>query len=123
MINESICSLKKIEALYNKLLDDYDKLKEENEALKIQLMQKSEVDMFFNTPLEGWSNDPCEVCRYKQTLQEIYKIIIEFSKQDIITFPDFTREQNYKAIQKQCGAPIIDILNKCNEVMNENQNS
>lgn len=41
----------------------------EIENLKVQLMQKSEVDMFFNTPIEGWNNDPCRICTYKQHYQ------------------------------------------------------
>lgn len=41
----------------------------ENEKLKIQLMQKSEVDTFFNTPIEGWDNDACKICEYKQNYQ------------------------------------------------------
>ena len=51
-----------------------DNLKAENEDLKKQLMQKSEIDMFFNTPLEGWSSNPCDICQYKQTLTEIKEI-------------------------------------------------
>ena len=54
-----------------------DQLKAENEELKKQLMQKSEIDMFFNTPLEGWSSNPCDICRYKQTLIEIKGIAEE----------------------------------------------
>lgn len=41
------------------------RLESKNEELKKQLMQKSEVDMFFNTPIEGWSNDPCGICPHK----------------------------------------------------------
>ena len=55
----------------------YKAKEQECEELKKQLMQKSEVDMFFNTPIEGWSNDPCGICRYKQTLTEI-KPILEY---------------------------------------------
>ena len=46
-----------------------EELKKQNEKLKIQLMQKSEVDTFFNTPIEGWDNDPCKICEYKQNYQ------------------------------------------------------
>lgn len=42
---------------------------QECEKLKIQLMQKSEVDTFFNTPIEGWDNDSCKICEYKQNYQ------------------------------------------------------
>ena len=49
---------------------------QECERLKKKLMQKSEVDMFFNTPLEGWSNDPCGICPYKAE-NETYKKMLE----------------------------------------------
>lgn len=42
---------------------------QECEKLKTQLMQNSEVNTFFNTPIKGWSNDPCKVCPYKQDYQ------------------------------------------------------
>ena len=38
--------------------------------------QKDEVDMFFNTPIEGWSNDPCGICPYKAE-NETYKKMLE----------------------------------------------
>lgn len=44
---------------------------QECERLKIQLMHKDEVNMFFNTPVEGWSNDPCEICPYKQEYKRL----------------------------------------------------
>lgn len=44
---------------------------QECEKLKIQLMHKDEVNMFFNTPIEGWSNDPCEICQYKQEYKHL----------------------------------------------------
>ena len=50
---------------------------QECEELKKQLMQKSEVDMFFNTPIEGWSNDPCGICPHKaenEKLKESLKV-------------------------------------------------
>ena len=59
---------------------------------------------------------------YKQTLTEIKDIINEFAKEDILTFPDFSKEQNYKLIQKQCGEPILKILQKINEVKNVESN-
>lgn len=49
---------------------------QECEKLKKQLMQKSEVDMFFNTPIEGWSNDPCGICPHKAENEELKKEII-----------------------------------------------
>ena len=46
---------------------------QECEKLKIQLMQKDEVNMFFNTPIEGWSNDPCGICPHKAENEELKK--------------------------------------------------
>ena len=40
-------------------------------------MKKDEVNTFFNTPIEGWSNDPCGICKYKQTLTDIKEIAEE----------------------------------------------
>ena len=68
--------IEKIELDYVQL----DQLKAENEELKKQLMQKSEVDMFFNTPIEGWSSDPCGVCKYKNCLTEIKEIAEQASE-------------------------------------------
>lgn len=42
-----------------------DGLKQECEELKKQLMQKDEINTFFNTQIEGWSSDPCGICEYK----------------------------------------------------------
>ena len=50
---------------------DLQKLKADNEELKKLLMQKSEVDMFLNTPIEGWSNDPCGVCPHKAENEQL----------------------------------------------------
>lgn len=56
--------------------------------------------------------------KYKNALKEIKEIINEFAKEDILTFPDFSKEKNYELIQKQCGEPILKILQKVNEVLN-----
>lgn len=52
-------------------------LKHECEELKKQLMQKDEINTFFNTPIEGWSSDPCGICKYKNCLTEIKEIAEE----------------------------------------------
>ena len=51
---------------------------QECEELKKELMRKDEVNTFFNTPTEGWSNNPCDICesknnydRYRKALEEI----------------------------------------------------
>lgn len=55
---------------------------QECEELKKQLMQKSEVDMFFNTPIEGWSNDPCGICPHKAENEEL-KERLERTEEDL----------------------------------------
>lgn len=49
---------------------------QECEELKIKLIQKDEVNMFFNTPIEGWDNDPCGICPHKAENEELKKEII-----------------------------------------------
>lgn len=58
-------------------IDKVKTIAQECEELKKQLMQKSEVDMFFNTPIEGWSNDPCGICPHKAENEELKKEIID----------------------------------------------
>lgn len=48
---------------------------QECEKLKEQLMQKDEVNTFFNTPIKGWSDDPCEICPCKNELQLAEQLI------------------------------------------------
>ena len=62
-----------------------------------------------------------ENTKYEQTLTEIKEIINDFTKQDILTFPDLKPKENYKLIQKQCGEPIIKILQKISECEVENE--
>lgn len=72
---------------YNCIWKKYLRKEQECEKLKKELIKKDEIitfymkkdviEAFFNTPTEGWSNDPCGICRYKQTLTEI-KPILEF---------------------------------------------
>ena len=46
-------------------------LKQECEELKKQLMQKDEVNTFLNTPIEGWSNNPCDICESKNNYERL----------------------------------------------------
>lgn len=50
---------------------------QECEELKKRLMQNDEVNTFFNTPIEGWSNDPCGICPHKAENEELKKEIID----------------------------------------------
>ena len=62
---------------FNCIWKKYLRKEQECEELKKELIKKDGVDTFFNTPIEGWSNDPCEICKYKQTLTEIKEIAEE----------------------------------------------
>lgn len=70
-----------VQLLIERFANDYLETFKENEKLKIQLMQKSEVDTFFNTPIEGWDNDACKICEYKQNYQAKEQECEELKKQ------------------------------------------
>lgn len=53
------------------LLKELNRKEQECAQLKIQVMQKDEFNMFFNTPVEGWDNDPCKICEYKQDYERL----------------------------------------------------
>ena len=74
---ELACKTQECETLASQLDFEVQKkecLEQEYERLKKKLMQKSEVDIFFNTPIEGWSSDPCGICKFKNCLTEIKEI-------------------------------------------------
>ena len=60
---------------YCRFVDELEQLKTENEKLKKELMKKDEVNTFVNTPIEGWSNDPCEICTHKAENEELIRRI------------------------------------------------
>ena len=88
------------------IYEDYKQLvrkTQECEELKKQLMQKSEVDMFFNTPIEGWSNDPCRICPHKAENEELKKEIInknEKIKELRLSVSDLTNRLCYLNAEK-----------------------
>ena len=72
------CDYKQLKRAENQIVELNKKVEakeQECEELKKQLMQKSDVDMFFNTPIEGWSNDPCGICKYKNCIIEIKSLL------------------------------------------------
>ena len=76
-----------------KFANDYLETFEENKKLKTQLMQKSEVDMFFSTPIEGWDNDPCKICQYKQDYKQKEQEC-ETLKSENFTFEELVKYQD-----------------------------
>lgn len=102
---------------YNELIEE---LKQECEELKKQLMQKSEVDMFFNTPIEGWSNDPCEICPHKAENEELKKEIInknEKIKELRFSVSDLTNRLCYLNAEKSFR--IVDLEQTLDEIEKE----
>ena len=104
--------------------DDYmqrcKQLEQECEKLKKQLMQKSEVDMFFNTPIEGWSNDPCGICPHKAENEELKKEIInknEKIKELRFSVSDLTNRLCYLNAEKSFR--IVDLEQTLDEIEKE----
>lgn len=95
------------------LKEENAKLKAECEELKKKLMQKSEVDMFFNTPVNGWSNNPCDICECKQALDEIEGIV---NKKTEILICDECAYRNIPECKENCMqdvlGEILDIISK-----------
>ena len=97
---------------------DVEGLSEENKKLKTQLMEKSEVDMFFSTPIEGWDNDPCKICQYKQDYKqkeqecEELKTVIEEIKQEI--------QEDITCESQECGCDNYEECIEClkNTILN-----
>lgn len=89
---------------------------QECEELKKKLMQKSEVDMFFNTPIEGWSNDPCGICKFKNCLTEIKEIAeIEIECKTYEIENDCFNETRCKALNEHINF-IKQILQKISDL-------
>ena len=92
---------------------------QECEELKKELMKKDEVDTFFNTPIEGWSNDPCEICKYKQTLIEIKEI----AKMDICSnCITQKRECNCQCLTDTILQKITKALQEIRQIIKEQTN-
>lgn len=63
--------------------------------------------------------------KYKQALAEIEEKIKEIGKKEILTFPDFSLQENAKIIMGQCNdgyKTILDIISKAKGKINEKNN-
>lgn len=56
-----------------------------------------------------------EIDRYRKVLEKIEECINNLKKQDILTFPDFSLQENCKVIMKQCNEGYRQILNIINK--------
>lgn len=80
---------------------------QECEELKERL--KTQIDLSIRYVPEKVLN------RYRKVLEDIEVVINNLEKQDILTFPDFSLQENYKIIMKQCNEgyrQILDIISK-----------
>lgn len=90
---------------------------QECEDLKIKLIQKDEVNTFFNTPIEGWDNDPCKICEsknnYEQLKQECEELKSEsFTREELISLQEKDIDRYRKALE-EIEKVINNILNSC----------
>lgn len=87
---------------------------QECEELKERL--KTQIDLSIRYVPEKVLN------RYRKVLEDIEVVINNLEKQDILTFPDFSLQENYKIIMKQCNEgyrQILDIISKANPTKNK----
>ena len=54
--------------------------------------------------------------RFSYLVTSIIKIIKDLEDEDIVTLPDLSPQENYKAIMKQCNRGYVDILNILNKL-------
>ena len=85
---------------------------QECEELRIKLIQKDEASMFFNTPIEGWDNDPCKICQYKNEFEKLKQECDE-----LISEKDFYL-QKIETLENKCEELKKEIINK-NEKIKE----
>lgn len=110
---------------------------QECEELKIKLMQKDEVNTFFNTPIEGWSSNPCDICesknnyeQLKQECEELKKELVTYKKllnnpESIVALTDVrtgerevwrklgSKADRYRKALEEIEKVINNILNSC----------
>ena len=61
--------------------DQLKKKTQECEELKKKLMQKDEINTFLNAPIEGWSNNPCDICESKNNYERLNQECEELTKE------------------------------------------
>lgn len=82
---------------------------EECEKLKTQLIQRDDIDTFFNTPIEGWSNDQCGVCEYKGEYKQL-KSENERLKEELDKLKGTYKPQNYDFIPYEVSQAKKEII-------------
>lgn len=129
---EQECEELKFTLKHTGLLDLMNKnveLKQECEDYKKQVSRcsegwgKAETEKYWYQQVEQAKQEEnynlqMKLYEYKQALDEIEKIIDKMANTSILTFPDFSNEENFKMVMKQCNsgyAEILNIINKAKE--------
>ena len=89
---------------------------QECEELKIKLIQKDEVNTFFNTPIEGWDNDPCKICESKNNYEQLKEDYAEL-EQECEKYEK--RAVCFKDVNKQLGYKYLTIKQECENLKAE----
>ena len=95
--------------LINRWVNEYMKEKEKREQLeKDYKLLNEKCDSL------QWYYD-----KLNKALNEIIEVIKKMNGEPIITIPDFSKEENYKLIMKQCNEGYVEILNIINKAKGE----
>ena len=115
---------------HDELISINNKRKDEIKTLKYMLYEERELRTetfkanFKIAKLEraiasNKSRFSLEFSRYRKVLEDIEVVINNLEKQDILTFPDFSLQENYKIIMKQCNEGYRQILNLISKAKGE----
>ena len=77
------------------------------EHLQQELKEKDKTISYIIKSLQAKTKE-CE--KYEQTLNSIVTTIKDLENENILTFPDFSTEENYKMIIGQCNSGYVHIL-------------
>mgnify|MGYP000195430356 FL=1 len=115
---------------HDELISINNKRKDEIKTLKYMLYEERELRTetfkanFKIAKLEraiasNKSRFSLEFSRYRKVLEDIEVVINNLEKQDILTLPDFSLQENYKIIMKQCTEGYRQILNLISKAKGE----
>ena len=97
---------------------------QENEELKEEFNNYKASHKYNNTEFkqerDSLINEIKYKNRYRRALNEIEETIKNLEKQDILTFPDFSLQENCKVIMKQCNDGYLQILSIINKAKDNN---
>mgnify|MGYP004566556825 CR=1 FL=1 len=99
-----------------------EELKKEKEEIKKYLGISDKTIMQRFEELQEFKDElKISEYNYKQALDDIEKVICKLENTSILTFSDFSKEENLKIVMKQCNSGYIEIQNIINKAK-ENEN-